>query len=113
MENKEKKISFFRHYLKTIVFSFSSAFSIGFGVSLWTATYKLSRIKIGEYPGMPQDQINKQYYEVLPYVILDSILIFLAITIPVSILTLFLKFKYSHNINLYHEFFKKVRKRFS
>jgi len=42
------------------VFSLSYAFFIGFAVALWPATYKLSRIKAGEYPGMPQDEINKQ-----------------------------------------------------
>ena len=69
MTKKEKKASLLRRYNKTIVFSLSYALFIGFAVALWPATYKLSRIKAGEYPGMPQDEINKQYQEVLPSVI--------------------------------------------
>lgn len=111
MKIEEKESSFFKQYLKTIVFSISSAFSIGFAIALWMATDKLSNIKAGEYPGMPHNQINKLYYEVLPHVILDSILICVAITIVISIPILFFRFKYSHNINLYHVFIQKLKKR--
>ena len=108
MRKDEKKVSLIRRYLKTIMASVISAFSIGFAVPLWIATSKLNSIKVGEYPGMPQDQINKQYDEVLPSVILDSILLCLAITLFASIPFLLLRFKQNHNINLFREFMKYI-----
>lgn len=111
MKNDEKKVSFFRQYVKTIVASIIFAFNIGFIVPWWIAVDKLNSIKAGEYPDMPQDQINKQYDEALPSVILESIVMFLVIAIVVSIPILLLRFKQNHDINLLSEFTQYLRKR--
>lgn len=113
MRKDEKKVSFFRRYLKVIVSSFISAFLIGFLVPFWIAISKLKSIKAGEYPGMPKDQIDKQYNEALPSVIQDSILMCFVIMIVVLIPILLIRFKVSHNINLLSEFmqFSRNKKR--
>lgn len=104
-----KDVSFLRRYRPEFLASIISAFSIGFAYALWTATFKLSSIKAGEYPGMPKDQIDKQYQEALPSVILDSILMFLLITVVVFIPVLFIRFKISHNINVFSEFMSYLK----
>ena len=111
MSKNKKKVSFLRRYLNAIVVSFFSAFVVGFLIPLWIAVGKLNSIKVGEYPGMPQDEINKQYQEVLPSVIQDSILMCVVITILASIPTLLIRFKISHNINLFSELVRYLRNR--
>gem|GEM_PF-6509488 len=59
---------------------------------------------------MSQDEIDKQYHEALPSVILDSILMCLVITILAVIPILLIRFKISHNINLFREFVQYLRK---
>ena len=111
MRKDEKKVSLVQRYLNAIVVSIFSAFVVGFLIPFWIAVDKLNSIKVGEYPGMPQDQINKQYDEVLPSVIQDSILMCLVITILALIPCLLIRFKVSYNINLFSEFAQYLRKR--
>lgn len=111
MSHDEKKINFLRRYSKTILHSIFHGFSTGFGVALWSATYKILDIKGGEYPEMPKSQINEQYNEALPSIILDSVLICIAVTLLVSILSLFIRFKYNHEINIFREFINFCKKR--
>lgn len=53
--------------------SIFAAFSTGFATALWITTYKIFDIKSGAYPDMPQNQIEQQYNEALPYLILDGL----------------------------------------
>lgn len=103
MNKQSNKVSFRSKYLKTILLSINPAFLIGYGVGLWTGTYKLSRIKSGEYPGMPQEQINQQYNDALPTVITESIVWGLVLTLILSIPLLYWRFKTIHAINIFSE----------
>lgn len=98
-------------YLKTIVSSIILALYIGFIAPFLLAVSKLNRIKVGEYPDMPRELIDKQYQEALPTVIIESMVMFLLISILVFIPALFIRFKQINDINLYQEIKQYVRKR--
>lgn len=108
---KKNKRGFSKGYLRTIIDSISHTFLFGFPYALWTAIYKLSGIKAGEYPDMAKELIEQKYYEALPIVIADSIIKCLLIMFILLIPSLIYRFKISHNINLIHELKKRIRKR--
>lgn len=90
-----------KKYGKTIFNSISPGFMTGYAAASLFAITKLGDLKAGEHPNMLQDEIQEIYYEKLPYVILEAILLFLCVSILVSIITLIIFFKVSHDINLF------------
>ncbi|WP_028562600.1 hypothetical protein [Paenibacillus pinihumi] len=111
MKSDEKKSSFCRRYLKTVIGAIAISFTVGFLFALFSATKKLGSLKIGDYPEMPQDEINKQYAEQFPSVIFDSILLFLVLWLLFSIFYLLVHFKLKHNINLILEIWHYFRRK--
>jgi len=103
MRNIERNERSYKRYDTIIIVSIFSGFSVGFLAAFWTATYKLSRLKLGDDPDMAQDQINAHYNSEMPSVILNSSFIGLAIMILASIVSLFIRFKYYHNIIVFRE----------
>ncbi len=110
--NKKKAyLDILRRYRKTILYSIAHAFSIGFAYSLWTATYTLTNISNGDYPGMPKELIQEKYNEAAPIVITHSVIKCIVIMLVLLFPLLIYRFKIKHNINLFYELKKYIKSR--
>ncbi len=102
-----KRKSFFKKlytkYSKTIIYSIINAFSCAFIYAFWTATYKILNMKAGEYPEEPRNIINERLVQVLPCIIVESIIKCLIITIVLIIPILLYRFRVDNKINLVYE----------
>lgn len=94
----------FSLYSKTIKNSILNAFCFGLIFSAFTAIHKISEIKAGEFPGQSRDIINKQLNQVLPNIIVESVIKCLLIMIIFFIPILIYRFKVENKISLIREF---------
>ena len=103
MKRKSFLKKLYTKYCKTIIYSIINAFSCAFIYAFWTATYKILIIKAGEYPEEPRNIINERLGQVLPSIIVESIIKFLIIMIVLIIPILLYRFRVDNKINLVYE----------
>ena len=104
MKRKSFLKNLFTKYTKTITYSIINAFSCAFIYAFWSASYKILSIKAGEFPEESKNIIKERLVEVLPSIIVESIIKCLIIMIILIIPLLIYRFRIDNKINLFHEF---------